>query len=435
MADERRRAFVLRDEAPAVVYLNAASRTPLLRSAHEAGVRAVGAKLLPWHIDGYKHEHEDTRQLFGRLVGAERGNVALTPSCSYGITLAARCLHRAGRVPSGSDILVLEDQMSSNVYPWQRLARDAGATLRVVRRPADGDWTRAVCAQVGPRLSVAALPNVHWCDGSFLDLPTVGAACRAARGALVVDATQSLGALAFDQAVTRADFVMASAHKWLLGPYGVCPVYVAPEWQRAGLPLEEHEHSRLAPGAGRDLPFRVPMRAGQLPYAEAFVAGAGRMDSGGRPNPILLPMLNAGLRQVLEWTPAAIHAHSASLSARLAAWARQTTGWEVPRPAQHFVGVRPRRSSHASGEHDPRAWDWAERVERACRARGVHVAARFGWVRVAPHVYNDESDIDALIAVLAAEAELEADAEAYAYEVEGRACEKGCAADRRRAKL
>eukprot|EP00302_Diacronema_sp_CCMP2436_P021606 CAMPEP_0179962474 /NCGR_PEP_ID=MMETSP0983-20121128/30244_1 /TAXON_ID=483367 /ORGANISM="non described non described, Strain CCMP 2436" /LENGTH=219 /DNA_ID=CAMNT_0021874995 /DNA_START=151 /DNA_END=807 /DNA_ORIENTATION=+ len=113
-----------------------------------------------------------------------------------------------------------------------------------------------------PAVAVVALPHVHWTDGGLVDLSKVSRACADVRAALVVDATQSLGALSFSLSDIRADFVMASTHKWLLGPYGCCPLYCSEEWQRRGQPLEFHEHARAGATSGRDIPFVLPHQAG-----------------------------------------------------------------------------------------------------------------------------------------------------------------------------
>mmetsp|Transcript_41187 Transcript_41187/g.101659 ORF Transcript_41187/g.101659 Transcript_41187/m.101659 type:complete len:372 (+) Transcript_41187:160-1275(+) len=352
--------------------------------------------------------------------------------------------------------------MSSNVYPWQALAHSVGGTLRVVARPMDGDWTRAVIEQLSPRVAVVALPHVHWTDGGLVDLSKVSRACADVRAALVVDATQSLGALSFSLSDIRADFVMASTHKWLLGPYGCCPLYCSEEWQRRGQPLEFHEHARAGATSGRDIPFVLPHQAGSgfrgdaragfggdaqagfgmrsfgggplvdeefmnddvaqlmrrgvasgrganggegqggefksMPYDEEFAPGAIRFDSGGRPNPILLPMVAEGLRQILEWTPEAIHAHSQALCARLNAWARHE-GFSLPRQTNHFTGLR-RPTNSAEASSAPAEHQWAEQTAWALKAQGVLVAGRFGALRVAPHVYNSDADIDALVSAL-----------------------------------
>ena len=87
-------------------------------------------------------------------------------------------------------------------------------------------------------VAIAALPNVHWTSGGRLDLVRIGQACRNLGAALVLDLTQSLGALPFDVNDVQPDFAVAASYKWLLGPYSTGLMYVAPRWHN-GSPLEE----------------------------------------------------------------------------------------------------------------------------------------------------------------------------------------------------
>src|SRR5919199_2581974 len=110
-----------------VAYLNCAYMSPQLRSAREIGERAVARKSRPWEItpDDFFEDAEKTRALFARLVGGEPDGVALIPSVSYGIAVAAANVPLRG----GQHILILEDQFPSNVYSWRELARRSGAEL------------------------------------------------------------------------------------------------------------------------------------------------------------------------------------------------------------------------------------------------------------------------------------------------------------------
>ena len=95
----------------------------------------------------------------------------------------------------------------------------------------------AAAASTPSRIKLVTLPTVHWQDGSRLDLVAIGAACRAIGAKFVVDATQSAGAVPFDVAAVRPDFLCASAYKWLLCPYGLAFLYASPDNQQ-GAPLE-----------------------------------------------------------------------------------------------------------------------------------------------------------------------------------------------------
>ena len=179
-------------------YLNCAYMAPLLREVVREGEASVQAKQHPWTIkaDDFFTGPGTLRGLFGTLIGATADDIALVPSVSYGVATAVANLP----LQPGQTVLVLDEGFPSMVYPWKDAAARAGAEVVVVPRPPDDDWTSAVLEQITDRTAVACLPHCHWTDGGLLDLATIAAELRSVGAALVVDATQSLGALPFDLA-------------------------------------------------------------------------------------------------------------------------------------------------------------------------------------------------------------------------------------------
>ncbi|HWY24944.1 MAG TPA: aminotransferase class V-fold PLP-dependent enzyme, partial [Nevskia sp.] len=225
------------DIPPDVAYFNCASIGPMLHAAAEAAAQALRRRARPWSISqrDWFTDSEQRRSLFARLIGADAEGIALVPAASYGLAVAAANLRSA----PGQEILVIADDFPSNVYTWQRHCQRSGARLRTVAREPGQDWTGAVLAGLDERTAVVAVPNVHWTDGALLDLPRIAAAARRHGAKLVVDASQSLGVLPLELDAVRPDFLVAVGYKWLLGPFGLSYLYVAPE-HREGLPLEEN---------------------------------------------------------------------------------------------------------------------------------------------------------------------------------------------------
>ena len=377
-----------------VVYLNAASRTPLPERTLAAGVEAIRRKATtPWSIGDTEGQKDQVRELFAELIGggATADDVCCVPSCSYAMSLAAHNLRDAMRARSASrrQVLVLQDQNPSNVMQWQQLCDDEGGQLRVVARPADGDWARVIVEALSDgRVAVCALPPCHWCDGSVVDLPAVGKACRVHGAALVVDATQWLGAgPPLDFAAMGASFVACSIHKWLLGPYGACLCYVAPEFWRHARPLEQHDRNREGAQHVECLPM------GRDGYPTDFQHGARRLDGGGRPSFIVMPMLLESLKLLVREIGAApLNAWLASYTAAIAHAAR-ALGFRVPsRHAPGIVGLWPSREMP----------DAATIVRQLAsrQPRPVLVSERLGAIRVSPHLYNTEGDLEELVAAL-----------------------------------
>ncbi|MGH2484903.1 MAG: aminotransferase class V-fold PLP-dependent enzyme, partial [Ktedonobacterales bacterium] len=210
----QRNLFEIPDE---VAYLNCAYMSPLLRAARAAGQEAVARKSRPWRVTpaDFFAEAETARALFAELIGADAEGVAIVPSASYGVGVAAANLP----LLPGQRVVLLAEQFPSNVYPWQDLAERSGAAVVTVPRPLTGEWTPALLERIDERTAIVALPHCHWTDGSLVDLARVGERARAVGAALVVDATQSVGAFPLDIARVRPDFLVSATYKWLLGPY------------------------------------------------------------------------------------------------------------------------------------------------------------------------------------------------------------------------
>jgi selenocysteine lyase/cysteine desulfurase len=360
-----------------VAYLNCAYMSPQLRSAREVGERAVARKSRPWEItpDDFFEDVEKSRALFARLVGAEADGVALIPSVSYGIAVAAANV----KVESGEDILILEDQFPSNVYSWRELAARKEAKVVTVPRPPDHDWTSAVLGHLGENTAVVAVPNCHWTDGSLLELRRIGGRAREVGAALVVDGIQSLGAHPVDVAEVGPDFLVASAYKWLLGPYGVGFLYVGEDY-REGAPIEHNWINRRG----------SENFSGLVGYEDAFQPGARRYDVGERSNFVLLPMATEALRQILDWGVENVSETVGTLTDAIEEEAKKRGIEAIPaqRRARHMVGLK-------LGSHAPQ--DLAARLAR----EGVFVSVRGESVRLSPHLYNTAEEVDRLFAALA----------------------------------
>jgi selenocysteine lyase/cysteine desulfurase len=198
-----------------VAYLNCAYMSPLMKPALEAGTAGLARKAHPWELtpDKFFAGSDEFRTTAAQLLNCSADCIAIVPSASYGIATAARNLP----VKKGQSILVLAEQFPSNYYPWQRLAEETGASLKIVVWPEDHDWTAAVLNSLTDDVAIAALPHVQWTSGGRLDLVRIGEACRKIGAALVLDLTQSLGALPFSVRDVQPDFAVAASYKWL-GP-------------------------------------------------------------------------------------------------------------------------------------------------------------------------------------------------------------------------
>ena len=359
-----------------VTYLNCAYMGPLSQAVMNAGRRGLERKAHPWTIgpSDFFDGVEQLRNLFAEIINADAEGVAVLPAASYGLAIAANNVALDG----GGRILVLEAEFPSNFYAWQEKAAREDGVVETVKRPHDGDWTSAVLDAIDDHTNVIALPHCHWTDGSVCDLVTIGKRARDIGAALVLDATQSIGAMPFDVNDIRPDFVVTAVYKWLLAPYGAALMWCAPE-HRDGEPLE---YSWITRKQADDFPTLVD-------YRTEYREGARRYDVGQTANFAMVPAIEAALRQTLEWSVEAIAAYTQTLTDRIADHAAQLGLGVAPREqrANHLIGVR-------LTDADPQA------IQMALAEANVHVSVRGDAIRVAPHVYNDEADVDRLFEVL-----------------------------------
>lgn len=353
-----------------ITYLDAAAMSLLPRTARAAGEAGVASKSHPWATPRSEAELWATRAraAAARLLGAAAADVAIVGAVSHGIATAARNLP----IPAGTRVLRVADEFPSLALVFDRMAAEAGAELNIVPRPADGDWTAAVLAALArpgaAPLSLACLTPLHWSDGALIDLDRIAPAVHAAGAALVVDATQAVGVLPVDVRRWKPDFLAFPTYKWVLGPYSLAFLYAAPHRQ-SGLPLEEHGTNR--PNGG-------------------FAPGAHRYDKGERNDPVALPMAATGMELVESWGVAAVEARLRELTDRLAAGLEALGLPVMPRAlrAPHILGLR------LPGGLPPG-------LVEALAEQGALACDRQGALRISPHVWTEEADIDRFLAILA----------------------------------
>jgi len=358
-----------------VAYFNCASLSPQLKAAGEAGRAALARRARPWLIGSadWFSEVEERRALFARLAGVDADGVAMVPATSYGLATAAANL----TARPGQRVLVLADDYPSNWYTWQRFAARTGAEVVAVERRDGRSWGQAVVEATDERTAVVAVLAVHWTDGGAVDLAAIGDRAREAGAALVVDASQGLGAMPFDLAAVRPDYLVSVGYKWLLGPFGLGYLYVA-EHLRDGVPLEENWISRLG---SEDFGALVD-------YQERYQSGARRFDVGQRTAFETTPMAVAALRQLLDWEVPRIAATLGRVTGRIqraveALGLPLTSSDRVP----HMLGIGLPGQARA-------------RVAGALADAGVFAGVRGSSLRVSPHLWTTDQDIERLVGAL-----------------------------------
>ena len=362
-----------------VCFLNAASWSPLPLAVQEAGRAAVGRKGQPWKLESnfQSQQYERARKAAAALIGADPADVALIPSVGYGVATAGKVM----AIPRGSRVLVLQDDHTSPVLEWMSRAETGGYTVETVKQPADGDWTSAVLEAIerpgAAPLALVSISSVHWSDGGALDMPRIATAAKAKGAALLVDATHDVGVRRIDVKTLDPDFLIFPTYKWVLGPYGRAFMYVAKRRQN-GVPLEQISASRKAVSAEDTVYFRDV----------SYVEGARRYDMGERDHFISLEMAAVGMEMMAGWGNEPIVARLSMLTDRLADGLANSGVRVIDKKL---------RAPHVLSLAFPKGM--APDLPKKLAAENVYAAPRLGRLRISPHVYNDEEDVERFVEV------------------------------------
>lgn len=359
-----------------ISYLNCANMSPMLKSVRDAGLQALETRAAPWKLssaDWFKNA-EILRGLAAQIFQTKDSNIALVPSASYGLAVAAKNM----KLPAGKEIIILDRQFPSNYYVWQNLAQQCNLQIVTVQKTKNKSITENILEKINNKTAIIAIPNCHWIDGMLIDLQQVSNAARAVGSCLVLDLSQSLGALPTDIDAIKPDFAVCVGYKWLLGPYGLGYMYVSEKWQERGEPLE---YSWLTKKGSDDF-------ARLTDYATEYRSGARKFDMGEFPQLNLLPMAIAALEQIIAWKVTFIQTEIKKLTDRITRNKNQGEMLDEPfLRAGHIISIP---------LDDLNVKDLQQRLQK----NKVVVSFRERSIRVSPHLYNDLSDIDKLLGCL-----------------------------------
>ncbi len=213
-------AFNLDD---AIIYLNHAAVSPWpIRTAEAVKAFAnENASLGSTNYAGWIKQESILREQLRKLVNAgSTDEIALLKSTSEALSAVAFGLPWE----SGDNVVITSQEFPSNRIVWESLDR-FGVEIRPAGLSGDLSPEEAIIACMDKRTRLLSVSSVQYGTGLRLDLDILGMACRERDILFCIDAIQSLGAMEFDVQACQADFVMADAHKWMLGPEGIALFY------------------------------------------------------------------------------------------------------------------------------------------------------------------------------------------------------------------
>jgi cysteine desulfurase/selenocysteine lyase len=316
---------------------------------------------------------DQLRERAAQLFRADADRIAILASAS----------ELLGQIPllippiADRKVLAVATDFPAVTRPWLRLAASGGCRVQFVEDNPASDLTADLIAALDPQTALIAVSCVQYATGTQLDVPRLQSAARQAGVRLVIDATQAAGALAMDATAWDADVVVSSGYKWLGGHGGVALAVMAPSLLELMPPL---------PGwMGAPNPF-------DFDATQVLLADDARRYTQSTMSYVSIAALTASLAQLSSLGEAPIEAHARRLSAMLIERAGKN-GWQPFRDlsdraaSPHIVSlIRPGQALEATQE--------------ALRTANIVCSSRGGRVRVSLAPYNDESDIDSLVAAL-----------------------------------
>jgi len=368
--------------ARGTTYLNCAYMSPLLKSVERAGIKGMLRKRSPFQVtpQDFFTETETLRKEYAKLIRVSNPKqIALIPSVSYGMSNVVNNL----KAQRGQNIIVAEEQFPSNYYPWHRTCKEHHLKLKVVSAPIVADrgrvWNERILDSIDSQTKAVALGHVHWADGTLFDLEAIRRRTREVGALLVIDGTQSVGALPFDVSKIQPDALICGGYKWLMGPYSLGLAYYG-EHFNDGKPLEENWINRL----------NSENFARLVNYQNNYQPGALRYEVGEHSNFILVPMLLTAIKQVNQWKPENIQKYCQKISTKAIAQLRDADFW---------IEDEAFRGKHLFGIRIPKKIDLTE-VKLKLQNAKISVSIRGNAIRVSPHVYNTEAEMLKLVKVL-----------------------------------
>lgn len=360
-----------------ICYLNCSYMSPQLKSVTAAALHGAQIKSQPWkfQVDDFFEPNKTCKTLYAKLLHTNAKNIAIIPSASYGLSIAA---NNVGLKDNGEIVLITE-QFPSNVYVWTDLAKQQNQKVVFVQKDIETSLTDLILNKLSSKTSVLSIANVHWSDGQYVDLEKIYKKTRELSIKLVLDLTQSLGVIDLDVNTVKADFIVASAYKWLLGPYSIAYLYCDDQYF-SGSPIE---HGWINKKGSSDFSKLVD-------YQDEYQIGAARYDMGGVAQFHLMPAAIVSLKQLVNWGVAniqdTIEVQTDYLSTQLNSIGLTTISKE--NRANHILGV------FEGSKKFP------ENIVQIFKQNNIYVSFRGSSIRVGPYLYNTQHNLDHFLSIL-----------------------------------
>src|SRR3984957_19421603 len=362
-------------------FLNFAAHAAIPRVALDAVQASVAAKSRPHIVDdqSFFSVARSLRQSLATLLGASQDDIALTTGAGAGLATIAYAL----KWSAGDEVIIAGGEFPAHYATWKPMEAREGIKVKITHPQGQFVQSSDLIAAMTPRTRVISVSHVRFDDGSILDASSLAAACTGNGTLLVLDVSQSCGAIAMEVRSLGADFIVCAGYKYLLSPWGT------------GFLWSKKENlDSLRPG-----PYNWLSQGGEsfgrLNYVDPEPAPTlSRWDSAEAASiyNFNLTVMEASAKFVLDASPALIRDHNQALIDYF--FERLPEGYRLASPRQASQrGVFGCIEVGSRGD--------TEFLYQTLRDERFVVALREGKIRVAPHLLNSTQDIDRLLVVMA----------------------------------
>jgi cysteine desulfurase/selenocysteine lyase len=359
------------------IYFNHAAVSPLSTRVRDAMIWLVddATQNGSVHFFDWCDTYEKARHSAARLVNAQAHEIAFMQNTSTALSAVANGIDWR----AGDNIVTTNVDFPANIYPWMRLAEERGIKMKMAQEREGRIDAAEIISLIDERTRIVSISWVQFSSGFRADIAAIGKFCRERDVIFMVDAIQGLGGLQLDVVRDCVDAFAADAHKYLLGPEGTALLYVS-----------DRIIDRVKPTVVGWM--SVKDYENHLDYHLNYREGALRFECGSL-NTAGIYGLGAAIDLFLEVGAEKIEEHILHLSDYLSD-GLTNKGYEV-------FGSRQKGETSAivtctHKEHTPK------QLYKLLHAKNIMTAPRVGRLRISPHFYNTQEEIDVLLDALPA---------------------------------
>jgi len=369
-------------EFEGVTYLNLAGNSPIPKVAIKALQTAVEWKKFPQRIPdaAFFDVPNRVRAAIAKLIGGKPEEIALTTGASTGMSAVAYGLDWK----SGDEVLTASSEFPLQYATWKPMEERDGIKVTAVKPSGAFHSADDFIAALTPRTRLVSVSHVRFDNAAMIDAAKLAAACHAQGTLLLLDVSQSCGAVPMDVTQMDADFLVCAGYKWLLGPFGT------------GFFWAKHEHiAKMRPG-----PFYWMAAEGANHFADLATApprpanAAKRWDAAETANYYNLAALEGGLELVLRAGAETVAEHNHRLIEQLFE--------RLPKDRCVVASPLQRARRGPYGCFQARTAEKTRELYEKLSAENVITSLRENKIRVSPYLYNTEQDLDRLVRVITA---------------------------------